>query len=698
MSSARRASLDQLVMFGRVAADQAGAGGHRIAANAPFAAPFGGILSWLSAVPSLLTAAGLIFLPGVAVAYSLRFKGFTAVVLAPLFSTAVVGFFGIVANWIGISWSVGVYASTAAVTAFLALALTHWSREQVSSAEDVSRWRAAWHRLGLPLAASGLGGAVIMAGMMKLIGRPDHMSQVFDNVFHLNAVRYIIEIGNASSLTLGSSQGRAPLYPAAWHTFAAICADLTGTSVQVAENNVNLIIAAVVWPLGCVFLARTLFGNAPAVTLTAGILSAAQPAFPYMLYVWGPLFPNALSVSLLPAAMAIAVVLLRAAAPAPHLLSWALALLLGLAGIGLAHPTTVIALLLFTMPLIVVTLVRQWRARRTTKNTVLLAILTSLTATIAAITWVKLRPPRYDNWGPHGSTAGAIREALTNAPFGTETNWIVTPLALYGVVVVIRTRRQRWFVMSYGIAVFLYVVDAAMPQGTSLRDFLTGTWYQDTFRLAAFLPLFATAIAAAGAQDAFHQIRAAYRRIHPPLREGADSSSPYAVTGIALAVLAFTCLSYMGPPRMYLANSYFAYRFDGQSAILTPNKLAFIDRLDHFVEPGAVIADNPWNGSSLAYAFGNRRVLTPHLLADTDNERVLLSHELGVGNFSPEVCAAVKSKNVRYILDFGHRYIFDAAGARDYPGVTDVIAKPGIELVAQHGRYMRLFRVTGCDH
>jgi hypothetical protein len=553
------------------------------------------------------------------------------------------------------------------------------------------------------LAAAGLGGAVIMRRLMKLIGQPDHMSQLFDNVFHLNAIRYIMESGNASSLTLGSSQGQAPIYPASWHTFAAMAAELGGTAVQVAENNVNLIIAAVVWPLGCVFLARTLFGNGPTVTLTAGILSGAQTAFPYLLYVWGPLFPNALSVSLLPTAVATVVVLLRASAPAPdqrHALCWVLAVVLGLAGIASAHTSIVVALLLFTMPLIVATLYRHWRpadgARRTTKDIVGLAVLTSLTVIVAAIMWVKLRPPDYDNWGPHGSTLGAIREALTNAPLGTDTNWIVTPLALYGVVVLIRTAHQRWFVVSYGIALFLYVVDAAMPQGT-LRDFFTGTWYADTYRLAAFLPLFTTALAAAGARDAIHRIRATYRRIHPPLPQDSGSPSSYAVAGIALAVLAFTYLSYMGPPRMYLADSYFAYRFDGQSFLLTPNELAFIEHLDQFVEPDAVIADNPWNGSSLAYAFGNRRVLTPHLITDTDNARIRLSHELGDGKFSPQVCEAVKNKNVRYILDFGHRYIFNTRGARDYPGVTDVRTQPGIELIAQHGSNIRLFRVTGCD-
>jgi hypothetical protein len=170
------------------------------------------------------------------------------------------------------------------------------------------------------------------------------------------------------------------------------------------------------------------------------------------------------------------------------------------------------------------------------------------------------------------------------------------------------------------------------------------------------------------------------------------------VGSLLLAVLAVTYLAYMGPPRMYLAASYFAYRFDDRSALLTPNELAFIEDLHLVVEPDAVIADNPWNGSSLAYAFGNRRVLTPHLLSVPNRNAMLLNHELGDGNFSSAVCTAVMEENVRYILDFGHRYILNEQAARDFPGVTDVRPAPGIELIAKHGRYLRLFRVTGCDH
>ena len=53
----------------------------------------------------------------------MRFRAFTAIALAPLLSTAIVGVFGIVAHWIGSSWNVGVYTAAAAITAVVAWAL-----------------------------------------------------------------------------------------------------------------------------------------------------------------------------------------------------------------------------------------------------------------------------------------------------------------------------------------------------------------------------------------------------------------------------------------------------------------------------------------------------------------------------------------------------------------------------------------------
>ena len=69
---------------------------------------------------------------------------------------------------------------------------------------------------------------------VQLVGSPEHPSQVFDNVFHLNAIRFILDTGNASSLSLASIQGVSGLdavYPAAWHSFAALLVQLTAVDI-----------------------------------------------------------------------------------------------------------------------------------------------------------------------------------------------------------------------------------------------------------------------------------------------------------------------------------------------------------------------------------------------------------------------------------------------------------------------------------
>jgi hypothetical protein len=640
-------------------------------------------------VPIILVSAALIFLPGFLVAYFLRCRNFVAVALAPLFSTAIIGAAGILAGLAGIPWNTAVYASGAALVAGTAFVVSRCLRtraDHTASADLESE--SFWYRFALPLGAAGLGGVLIFRRLTKLIGQPDHMAQVIDNIFHLNAIRYILESGNASSLTLGAFQDMTPVYPAAWHTVVAMTAQLTGASLPVAENATNLIVAAVIWPVGCVFLARTLFGTGRCLTVVAGILSAAHAAFPFLLYIWGPLFPNALSMSLLPAALAVVIILFRRAespSDPPEIQPWILALLLAFVGLGSAHMSAVSALLLFALPLVVSTVVRQWRSD--TRNVIVLATTSVLSTAVAAAIWMKLRPPTSDLWGPHQSLPVAVLQVVVNRPAGAGSVWLVSVLALVGVITALRGRQQRWFIVSYLAAAILYVVDATVPRGI-VREFLTGPWYQDTYRLAAFLPLFATVFGALGAQEATRWIQA---------RCQADSMpSVVKFTGIlsATALLAGVC--YMGPSRMYVHRSYGQYRFDAESSILSPAELEFIQRLDQYVEKDAVIADNPWNGSSLAYAFAGRQVLTPHVNSNHDNERTLISQELGAGNFTPELCDALRNKKVKYILDFGPKLLLKVPDAYSYPGVTVVLSKPGLEVVARQGSAARLIKVTGC--
>ena len=64
-------------------------------------------------------------------------------------------------------------------------------------------------------------------------------------------------------------------------------------------------LAAVVWPIGCVALVRHALGTSRLVTYAAGFASAAFIAFPTILLGWGVLWPNLMATALTPGALAL---------------------------------------------------------------------------------------------------------------------------------------------------------------------------------------------------------------------------------------------------------------------------------------------------------------------------------------------------------------------------------------------------------
>lgn len=659
-------------------------------------------MSWIPVLPVLLATAGLVTLPGFLIALALRFRGFSAFALAPAFSAAVVGVFGILADIVGLPWSVWVYAGGTVLTCIAAwVATAIGSKGATRQGTPEVRAPNAWRSIVAPLAAVAVSAAMVSRRLMQLIGQPENFAQNFDNVFHLNAIRYVVESGNASSLTMGGlgNEATGSVYPAVWHSFAALTVEVTGSSVPLAENSLNIVAASLVWTLSCVFFARSVFGNSALIALAAGVLSAVQIAFPFLLLVWGPLFPNTLATSLLPLLLGIVVRLFRRdnLDQDQHLQrSWWMAFLLALAGASTAHMSVVNALLVFALPLILANWWRSFRQRlaqpRATSKLALFGVLTVIGAVAAALVWLFLRPAFYDSWGPNTTTGGAIGEALTNSPMGTPTNWFVTVLAIAGVVYLFQIRKHRWLIVSYALAVWFYVVDASQERGF-LRNFLTGNWYQDTNRLAAFLPVFATILGAVGAWAIIHWIRTALpERTAHGLEERWAASRPLRILSLAVLTAGMVLLGYFGPVKEYIKFTMPVYAFNDSSSLLSPAERDLAEDIDMYVPEGTVIADSPANGSSMAYALGGREVLTPHMFASSDPERILISRDLS--EFSPEVCTALEDEKVEYVLDFGKRGLSETGD--EYAGVTDLAGKSGFELVKSTGPEANLYKITGC--
>ena len=565
-----------------------------------------------------------------------------------------------------------------------------------------------WQTMAAGAIGVAVGAVLIARRVMQLVGAPDNISQRYDDVFHLNAVRYILDTGNASTLNLGSmaggTGGLSSVYPAVWHSLGALVCQLTGASVPVSVNAVNIVASAVIWPISVVFLARVIIGPRPIGLMAAGVVSAGFLAFPYLLLVWGPLFPNLLSVSALPAGVAAVVFVCRLSPTLrePALRAW-LVLLLAIPGLALSHMSAINALLAFSIPVVLSRLFLYVRELIRTKaspakyGVVALASVAGAVAVVLA--WQKLRPAPYNGWTPHQTVAGAVGEVIANGPMKTDVTLIISILAVVGMVRIIRRRTQLWLLGCYFVAGFLYVVDAGYAPGWA-RAFFTGTWYQDTFRLAAYLPLFATVLAALGVLATADTLKATAGVLAVKLRAaGIGRMRLGGVPGFAGIVAVCLILGWAaqaGPVRGYVASNQYYFARDTKDSILSSDEYALLARLGSKVPKDAVIAVNPWNGGALAYAFSDRKVLEYHLGQAESKDMRTVAESLADAKTSPGVCDAVRATKVSYALDFGTQYLLNTPESKTYPGLQNLAASPAVQLVDQQGN-AKLFKVVACS-
>lgn len=237
--------------------------------------------------------------PGAMIGAGARRPLADVLLLAPVLSLACVGIGCTAAGALHRPWSWWIPGAVGLLLGLLARLLTQRTprRRGPSSRE--------WPTV-VALCAGVLSGAGLV--LVILHGNMESFSQGFDNVFHLNAIRYAEETRNASPLHIGDiirGDGTAEFYPSTWHALASVVG-LTGSSVPAATNVVTLGTAGLCWPASLLYLVRGLTRK-PVALLVAGLLSGAFGAFPALLLYWGILYPNFLGYAALPAVLGLLV-------------------------------------------------------------------------------------------------------------------------------------------------------------------------------------------------------------------------------------------------------------------------------------------------------------------------------------------------------------------------------------------------------
>lgn len=645
-------------------------------------------MAWWEFAWATIVCALVVGIPGVCVALALRLRGLWLAGGAAGIGASLIVAASVFAGWTGISWSFWVVLVTAIVAAGFAWLLTRAAPGTRPIPMPPANRRYA------PLVAVALGSALLVGRLAFAIDSPDLFSQVGDNVFHLNAIRFIVDGGGVSPFGFGSFDDPlgeiGAFYPSGWHALAALVVQITGVTVPVASNATLVVVSAVVWPLGVVLLTRTFFGDSAVLLLAAGAVSAGFGAYPLQLIPYMGTYPLLGSIAFIPIALAAILELCGVREGRTGWASAALVLALTIPGIGGMHPSALIMLAVLALPPAAAAALRAVQLRPHLRR--LASLLFGLAAVSVFASIVLVRPPLVQDLSWRGTAAQSIGELLVQSLAGQPISLVIAALTIVGIVVGVahggvpgRTAFAMWILLGV-----IYI--AAAGSDEFLRILIAGPWYSDATRVAAFSPVVVAPLAALGAQRAWGWIIG--------LLDGSWVSRNRAAPALLapIALLLFCALMVQDAAVRSVdtwTRSVFTPTDDPfESRVgLGAHERAVIAKIEELVPAGDVIAGNPRDGSSFAYALTGRHVMLAHILAPLSPIKQTFLEGFATANDRDPACEAARTLNVKWIVEFHPDKLFPTVPR--YKGLRDLAESPNVNLAYRSGT-SALYQVIGC--
>lgn len=639
-------------------------------------------MTWFDATPAIAAAALMLTVPGVLIGRAIGLRGLPLVASSPVISVAVTAWSAVGAGILGVDWGVVL----ACVTVLLAIA-----PRLLAKPHPVNAVRASLRPLSAVSGAWLLATGVLSWRFLEVFPSPTQIIQSHDNAFHLNAARYVIETGHASSLSLNGlgSGGIRSFYPAAWHDLVAGVSRLSDAPILTAFSSLTLVLTAGCWTVGCLYLTSRVLSEHPRDLVIGAVLSTSFATFPYLLWDFGAVYPFMLAVTLLPAAIAPLVDLLGLQRDEPHAPATMPSPVLALsapAALTLAHPSVLLLYLAIATALLIAAHVRGTTRLSVRVGSRRLPLAWSAPILLTGA-WLLVRPPRTSNWDEWGSASRAGVEALTMSPVGGPVPWALAGVVWLGVIVSVR-RRHHWIVALhvFGLVCFVASQLRGMPE---VRWWFAGVWYSDPFRISALLAVTALPAAAVGAQ--WVAVRLWRVATSPPLGSMPVWRPVFATGTLILSFLIAQSPGIQGTVAVASAKN----RFDDDSALLARHELQLLERVPRHVRDGTAIAGDPMTGAALSYALTGRPTIQPMpggLPADTD--AAVIMNRLDEMRKRADVCVAVQRLGLQYVLDFGQASV-NPGEISVAPGLDDLSPSTGFRTVDREGS-AKLLKIIGC--
>lgn len=666
-------------------------------------------MSWLATIPLLLFAVVLAFGPGYAMGWALRVPARLRVFYAPLLTFALVAVSAIVLGKTGIPWSLISFVPVAAVLVAAAAGLM-WLVGRRWPALASASWPGNDVPVAWPVVGAVLGGFLVLHMTEDMVYGPEAFSQSLDNSFHMNAIRWIQEHGDASSLTLGavSAADQQPtFYPAGWHDFVSLIYSTTGTSIATATIVTVLLTASFVWPCSLVAFSLSIPKLRRLQALAIPAIIGGFAAFPGLLLRWGVLFPNLLGYALLPTFVALMAHLVQALLRREFsvLLSLGLSALVGIAGLALVHPNAVVSAVVFALPMLLAGVVQVSRSHELALRQKWVGSLLLVGVSIGCVgAWLVLRPgaSASNTWEPMLTEGEALYQflflGLENANQLRDTfnpSYLAGFLALWGAGYLLYKHRNLWLIASWVLIGYLWIIAATVPRG-DFRLLMVGPWYTDHFRLAA-LVVFPSVILAGIGLGGFVEglLTWVARRAPRPAR------LKVATVGMGVAMVLVLVVAGLSSRVPSVQETTLAvskeYRVTPSSVVLNQDEMNVINEIPKIVPKGDVIVNNPWDGSAYIYALADRHLTGYHFEFETSPKYSAIMHNLKNARTNPEVCREVNKYKAHWYVHLENQLNFGPDAQKNYDGLVAAIGTDVLTPVYSSGP-MTLYRISACDY
>lgn len=683
-------------------------------------------------IPLVLLAIVILLAPGAAAARALGVRGPLGAALWAPFSVGLIALSSILLGWTRIPWNLLSASITMAVLVAV-VAAARWLAGRVRPMPVLRPTGLRWDALLVGLLLAGVG---LTSTMVFAFPSPDLFLQTFDNVFHLNAVRYILDTANASPfwvMTLTTGGQPPTFYPTGWHSYVSLIMGTAAVvdptmSIAIAANAALLAVIVLGWSLGVLVMAQLVAGPSISVSMLTAAVIWSVYLFPWRLLPWGTLYPNILGFALMPGAMAPLLVLagfhfpdrggsrppragptLRwgplmpslAAPRRPHQVPGAdvpnalavIAAALAVPGVMLAHPNAGFSLLYLIVVIAWSMLVKAWLARPSGRSALGRAV--AATVAVLALTvgfcygWVRFAPGTPATPFVLTNTWTEIVNLLIGAPAKTWTTPIIAGLIVFGLVVAAVTRRITLLAFALPPAGLYVLLAGGGDPGLMLL--LGGMFYEDMQRAAVFAYIAALPLLLLGLGTIVRILDRGIQALLGGTWLRAVATGVLSVA-IAAALAVPTWVNGLAPQLAVVSGIYIVP--SPVSRYVSADEFALMERMRSRVPVGYKVIGDPGNGSSFIYAVSGVPVVFPHLLITDTPAMTVIRNSLFVKTKRAEVCQAIKELNAYYFADFGKgRYSY--GGIRYYPGLRPVRTWM-LKLVDQQGD-ARLYKITICD-